>query len=609
MILIKMINRAQLWLILSTWILISPSTSNAETDEVRNALALFMKTISLGNAEANWGWNATSDPCNDGWKGITCYNNTPTVRKIVLDDLNLTGTIDAAALCAAASLTVLSLNSNRVAGPLPEDISKCRKLTHIYLHGNSLSGSLPASLSRLNNLKRFDVSGNGFSGGIPDFSRISGLLTFLAQNNRLNGSMPNFDFSNLDDFNVSNNDLSGAIPDGGGGFNASRFSGNPRLCGPPLPNTCPPPPRKKSASSKKDYFIYSGYALIGVIVVLLVAFKVMKKTTRREKGEAAAKKGFEGHSKVSGSSSELKSSGENRSEFSITPERGRNSSSLTVLSSPLRNDLKFEDLLQSPAELISRARHGSLYKVTLDGGVNLVVKRIRNWEIGRDEFTKRMKRIDEVRHPNVMPIVAFYCSMQEKLLVYHFQENGSLFNLLHGGGNGGKFEWRSRLNMAAKIAEALAFMQQGLKGEGIAHGNLKSSNILVSKESMDPLISEYGLAEVESGNDGSSTLERDVSRVGVVLLELLTGKVVQTNGMELARWVNSAIREEWTVEVFDKALVVEGASEERMLLLLQLALRCINASPQLRPTIQEVAQLISSIKEQEEERSASFESL
>ncbi|KAL1551258.1 non-specific serine/threonine protein kinase [Salvia divinorum] len=605
------------WLILTTTCILT-SPSSAETEQVRVALALFMKTLSLGSSiprEANWGWNESSDPCTDGWKGITCYSDAATVKKIVLDELNLTGAIDAAALCAAASVTVLSLNSNGVAGELPEDISKCSKLTHVYLHGNRLSGSLPVSLSRLKNLKRFDVSGNGISGGIPDFSRISGLLTFLAQNNRLNGSIPNFDFGNLEEFNVSNNDLSGAIPAGGGGLSVSRFLGNPLLCGPPLPNTCPPlpppppPPRKKSDSSKKDYFIYSGYGLIGVIVVVLIAFKVMKKTARREKEDAAAKglrfQRDSGHDKLSGSSSDSKAGGGNRSEFSITPESGKNSSSLTVLSSPLMNGLRFEDLLRSPAELISRGRHGSLYKVTVDDGVNLAVKRIRDWEIGRNEFKIRMQRIDQFRHPNVMPIVAFYCSRQEKLLVYHFQENGSLFNLLHGPGNGGSFHWGSRLNLAAKIAEALAYMHQGLKGEGIAHGNLKSSNIFLSKE-MEPLISEYGLQAGVGIHDES--IETDVSSLGIVLLELLTGKVVQNNGMELARWVNSAIREEWTVEVFDKALVAEGASEERMVMLLQLALKCIDASLQLRPTVAEVARVIASIREQEE-KSASFDSL
>ncbi|CAA3028460.1 probable inactive receptor kinase At2g26730 [Olea europaea subsp. europaea] len=79
-----------------------------------------------------------------------------------------------------------------------------------------------------------------------------------------------------------------------------------------------------------------------------------------------------------------------------------------------------------------------------------------------------------------MPVIAYYCSKQEQLLVYEFQQNGSLFRLLHGSQNGQLFDWGSRLSVAARIAEALAFMHEELQRDGIAHGNLKSSNILLN---------------------------------------------------------------------------------------------------------------------------------
>ncbi|XP_073126128.1 probable inactive receptor kinase At2g26730 [Henckelia pumila] len=619
-------NRARVSLVLQAFFLLL-SMANSETAEVRDALVMFLEKLDPQDIHGrqNWGWNTSSDPCNGSWKGVTCYTDSQTVKRIVLEELNLTGILDASSLCVTKALAVLSLSSNSIIGAFPEEISRCSRLTHVYLHGNTFSGNLPTSLSKLSNLKRIDVSGNMFTGGIPNVSRISGLLSFLAEDNKLSGGIPEFDFSNLEEFNVSNNNLNGSIPNVGGKFNESSFIGNPGLCGMLLSNACPllPPPTKTGSSFKKDHFLYAACAVIGLIIVSLIAFKLIKSRKYIET-KNTSNKGYQEdntHEKVSSTSSESKAAGGKTSEFSVTShETGKGaSSSLVVLSNQPANGLKFEDLLRSPAELIERGRRGTLYKVILDDGSTLAVKRIKDWDISRADFKKRMQRIDDVKHPNVMPLVAFYCSRQEKLLVYEFQQNGSLFKLLHGSQNGQPFDWGSRMSIAAKISEAMAFMHESLQACGIAHGNLKSSNILLS-DKMEPFISEYGLREVENQDHlvlaeiesfqetksirGSTApkngFKADIYSFGIILLELLTGKLVKNNGYDLARWVNSAIREEWTVEVFDQTLISEGASEEKMVNLLQVALKCINSLTETRPNMREIAGMINSVQEYEE---------
>lgn len=177
---------------------------------------------------------------------------------------------------------------------------------------------------------------------------------------------------------------------------------------------------------------------------------------------------------------------------------------------------------------------------------------------------------------------------------------------------GQTFEWTTRLNVAAVIAEALAAMHQGLRGSNIAHGNLKSSNILFDKN-MEPVISEYGLMPPDSGisSENSSaqavtgTFEEDIYGLGVILLELLTGKLAQNKGFDLPTWVHSVVREEWTVEVFDRLLISEGASEERTVNLLQIAVKCVNPAPASRPNANQIATMIYSIKE-DEDRSLAY---
>lgn len=166
-----------------------------------------------------------------------------------------------------------------------------------------------------------------------------------------------------------------------------------------------------------------------------------------------------------------------------------------------------------------------------------------------------------------------------------------------GSQSGHSFDWGSRLNVAAKIAEALAYVHEEFLENGIAHGNLKSSNILFVHSHNKGLKSKDLIASI---------FKADVHAFGSILLELLTGKVIKNDGFDLVKWVNSVVREEWTFEVFDKSLISRGASEERMMSLLQVALKCVNPSPNDRPSMSQVAEMTNSLIE-EEEKSISFD--
>ncbi|PPS01501.1 hypothetical protein GOBAR_AA19153 [Gossypium barbadense] len=522
------------------------NVSNSEDEEVKQSLVRFMDKLAgvTAKTDQSWGWNMTSDPCIHKWKGVSCDTQLQSVKKVVLDGLNLTGVLDIGSVCKASSLLVFSIVKNNVAGLISEEMGNCKRLTHLYLSGNRLSGHLPDSLKELSNLKRFDISNNNFSGKVPDLSRISKLITFYAQNNQLNEEIPKLDFSNLMQFNVSNNN-----------FRVHFLI------------------KKKLKEAKADF------AKKGVNAYISSTYDVSKITEHKSENLASYEE----------------------SKAAMSP--------LVVLRSPRAQGLRFEDLLRAPAELLGKGKHGSIYKVMLDNGsTTLAVKRVKDWSVTSQAFSRRMQRLHQTRHPNILRSLAFYSSKQEKLLVYEYQPNGSLSKLLNGSRNGQAFDWGSRINVAATVAEALAYMHEELSEDGIAHGNLKSANILFNNN-MDPCVSEYGLmishSENPSSNSHSNSFSLDPARIrtsfkadiygfGVILLELVTGKPVQGDELEL----------EWTVEVFDKGLLLEGASEERLLILLQIALKCINPNPYERPNMDQVAVMINTLKDEEEKSSS-----
>ncbi|KAJ9679625.1 hypothetical protein PVL29_021525 [Vitis rotundifolia] len=113
----------------------------------------------------------------------------------------------------------IDFSSNKLIGEIPIEVTDLVELVSLNLSRNNLIGSIPATIGQLKLLDFLDLSQNQLNGRIPDnLSQIAGL-------------------SVLD---LSNNTLSGKIPLGTQlqSFDASKYEGNPGLCGPPL-KRCP----------------------------------------------------------------------------------------------------------------------------------------------------------------------------------------------------------------------------------------------------------------------------------------------------------------------------------------------------------------------------------
>ncbi|KAF8025335.1 hypothetical protein BT93_F2239 [Corymbia citriodora subsp. variegata] len=154
-------------------------------------------------------------------------------------------------------LTIVDLSCNSFQGNIPEVIGHLHSLVGLNLSHNHLTGSIPPTLGNLTNLGWLDLSSNKLSGVIP------GKLGDLAS---------------LGYLNLSKNQLTGRIPQDKqlSTFSRDSFSGNPHLCGTPLPKACPCDAQptfdcKGHESWFKQKTTWMGYAS-GIVIGISIAY-------------------------------------------------------------------------------------------------------------------------------------------------------------------------------------------------------------------------------------------------------------------------------------------------------------------------------------------------
>lgn len=99
------------------------------------------------------------------------------------------------------------------------------------------------------------------------------------------------------------------------------------------------------------------------------------------------------------------------------------------------NDHHFEldDLLKASAEGLGKGNFGNCYRAMMERGPIVVVKRLRDLKpLSKEEFVKILRGIAELKHPNLLPLLGYYYSKDEKLLLYKFASHGNAHNRLHG---------------------------------------------------------------------------------------------------------------------------------------------------------------------------------
>ncbi|CAO2816755.1 unnamed protein product [Amaranthus hypochondriacus] len=483
-------------------------------------------------------------------------------------------------LTAFSFLTTLALDGNQLSGKLPANINTWKTLMFLNLARNRLSGQLPEALGSLPNLYHLDLSHNNLSGEIP--SKLAQLKKGVSQ------------FA----LDLSSNSLTGKIPHAldNEEFQNSFFD-NANLCTHNHISNLP-----KCSTSKRKYIIL--ILLPGATIFMIFLYFTFFKVHIGEK---------EQHN--SSEQQEWKFKPFHRVEFTEK-----------MIVSGLDDNNK-----------IGSGGSGKVYRVIVnDSGGKVAVKKIWNGKKLEGalemQFSTEVEILGTIRHANIVKLLCYVSSAQDKLLVYEYVENQSLDKLLHRKMEGNEsssilsetsmnnhapdiLDWATRLKIAIGAAKVLCYLHSDCS-PSIVHRDVKSSNILLDSE-FNAKIADFGLAMVAVKNGEPQTasgikgsfgyiapeywrtkklnVKIDVYSFGVVLLEMVTGKEAckGNDHLNLADWSWQWYCEERPIVDALDEVIKEPSVMEQMVSVFKLGLMCTSKNPVSRPNMKHVLQVLT----------------
>ncbi|XP_051144049.1 serine/threonine-protein kinase-like protein ACR4 [Andrographis paniculata] len=264
--------------------------------------------------------------------------------------------------------------------------------------------------------------------------------------------------------------------------------------------------------------------------------------------------------------------------------------------------------------IVGKGSFSSVFKGVLMDGTTVAVKKAtvsHNCD-GWTCFKMELDLLSRLNHAHLLRLLGYCEERDERLLVYEFMTNGSLYQHLHGPTKESKeqLDWMKRITIAVQASRGIEYLH-GYAFPPVIHRDIKSSNILIDAE-YNAHVADFGLsllgptngtsplAELPAGTFGYLdpeyyklhylTTKSDVYSFGVLLLEILSGrKAVDLRCEEgnIVEWAVPLVRAGNVEAVLDPVLECH-LEIEPLKRIANVACRCVRMRGRDRPSMDQV---------------------